>query len=105
MTISKNGKQVGGARPGSGRKPGTTNKVTALMIMDEMYAQTGMHFEEVLISELIKAQNSGDARLVKEYLQFISNKVIADKLETDITSNGQTIAPPVINIIKGPATL
>lgn len=103
--LSKNGKPLGGARPGSGRKPGTSTKISAMVILDEFERQTNKRFEEVLVEEFIKAQESDDTRLVKEYLQFIANKVIADKIETDVTSNGETITQPIINLIKGPSTL
>lgn len=103
--LSKNGKPLGGARPGSGRKPGTSNKISAMVILDEFERQTNKKFEEVLVEEFIRAQLSDDPRLVKDYLQFIANKVVADKTATDITTNGESITQPIINLIKGPDTL
>lgn len=81
----------GGYRPGAGRKKGSTSKVTATSILDELVKQTGKTFEEVLVEEFIKAQLGNDPRLVREYLGMMGNKVIADKQDVDVTSNGETL--------------
>jgi hypothetical protein len=81
----------GGYRVGAGRKKGSTSKVTAQSILEELIKQTGKTFEEVLVEEFIIARNSNDARLVREYLGMMGNKVIADKQDVDITSNGETL--------------
>lgn len=95
----------GGAREGSGRPKGSSNKVTAQAIQDQIQAQFGKSFEQVLVEQLHNAIIAEDTKLTKDYLQFIANKVVSDKIETDITSNGETISVPVINLIRGPDTL
>jgi hypothetical protein len=81
----------GGARVGSGRKKGKTNKVQYTDLLEELHRATGKSFAELIAQEVVKAITAGDSRLVKDYLDMVGKKAIADKSETDITSNGETI--------------
>lgn len=81
----------GGARKGAGRKKGGTNKVQYTDLLDELQKATGKTFAELIADEVNKAITAGDSRLVKDYLDMVGKKAIADKSETDITSNGETI--------------
>lgn len=80
----------GGARINSGRPKGSTNKITAASILAEI-AKLDVPFEVGLAQDYIRARQSGDTQLVQRYQQMFINKVIADKTETDITSNGESI--------------
>jgi hypothetical protein len=81
----------GGARAGSGRKKGKTNKVQYTDLLEELHRATGKSFAELIADEVVKAITAGDSRLVKDYLDMVGKKAIADKSETDITSNGETL--------------
>jgi hypothetical protein len=80
----------GGARPNSGRKVGSTVKLSAADVLAEI-ARQDKPFAEGLAEDYIKARQSGDMHVIQRYQQMLLAKVIADKHETDITSNGKTI--------------
>ena len=81
------GKQ-GGARPGSGRKPGTANKYSVSGILDEIQKQD-KPFEQGLAEDYAKARRGDDKHLIQKYQAMIINKVVPDK--ADLTSNGETL--------------
>jgi CubicO group peptidase (beta-lactamase class C family) len=81
----------GGARKGAGRKKGGTNKIQYTDLLDELHKVTGMPYATLVAQEIAKAMAANDSRLVKDYLDMIGKKAIADKSETDITSNGETL--------------
>ena len=80
----------GGARPNSGRKVGSTVKLSSADILAEI-AKRDVPFAEGLAEDYAKARSSGDLMLVQRYQQMFLNKLIADKQEMDVTSNGQTV--------------
>lgn len=80
----------GGPRPNSGRKLGSTNKLSATDILAEI-ARQDKPFAEGLAEDYVRARQSGDMQLVQRYQQMFLNKVIADKQEMDVTSNGHTV--------------
>ena len=80
----------GGSRPNSGRKVGSTVKLSAADVLAEI-AKQDVPFAVGLAQDYIKARQSGDMHVIQRYQQMLLAKVIADKHETDITSNGQTI--------------
>ena len=80
----------GGARPNSGRKVGSTVKLSAADVLAEI-ARQDVPFAVGLAQDYIRARQSGDMHVIQRYQQMLLAKVIADKHETDITSNGKTI--------------
>ena len=88
-TIKKKGR--GGSRPGSGRKVGSTVKLSAADVLAEI-ARQDVPFAVGLAQDYIRARQSGDMNVIQRYQQMLLAKVIADKHETDITSNGHTLA-------------
>jgi hypothetical protein len=85
-------KKFGGAQPGAGRKPGTTNKLSAVTLLNEIESKAnGLPYETILANDFLAARFSGDPLLIHKWHQLILSKVIADKV--DITTNGQSIQP------------
>ena len=80
----------GGARPNSGRKVGSTVKLSAADLLAEI-ARQDKPFAEGLAEDYLKARQSGDLHIVQRYQQMFLSKVLADKQEVDMTSNGQTM--------------
>jgi len=80
----------GGARPNSGRKTGSTVKLSAADLLKEI-ARIDKPFAEGLAEDYLKARQSGDLHIVQRYQQMFLSKVLADKQELDVTSNGQTV--------------
>lgn len=80
----------GGARPGSGRKVGSTVKLSAADVLAEI-ARQDVPFAVGLAQDYVRARQSGDMQVIQRYQQMLLAKVIADKTETDITSKGQAL--------------
>lgn len=80
----------GGARPNSGRKTGSTVKLSGQDILAEI-AKRDVPFAEGLAEDYARARQSGDMNVIQRYQQMFLNKVVADKQEVDMTSNGQTM--------------
>ena len=80
----------GGARANSGRKVGSTVKLSAADVLAEI-ARQDVPFAVGLAQDYIRARQSGDMHVIQRYQQMLLAKVIADKTETDITSKGQAL--------------
>jgi hypothetical protein len=81
----------GGYRQNSGRKKGAGEKLRASVLLNEIYRTNKRSFAQLLIDELNKSIVNGDTKLTAQYLQFIGNKVISDKVDVDHTTQGQPI--------------
>lgn len=81
----------GGARSGSGRPKGSTNKITLDSLVQSIDDTVGMSFEQRLALNYKDAIDRQDWLTVKDYDKAFLSKIVADKQEMDITSNGQTI--------------
>ena len=81
----------GGYRAGSGRKKGAGEKIRASAFLHEIYKTNKKSFAQLFVQELNKSIANGDTKLTKEYLTWLGNKVTADKIEMDHTSNGETL--------------
>ena len=80
----------GGARPNSGRKVGSTQKLSAQRLLQEI-ARLDKPFAVGLAEDYHNARLSGDTHLVVKYQQMILNKVVADKVDVDHTTMGQPL--------------
>jgi len=80
----------GGARPNSGRKVGSTIRLSGADILTEI-AKRDVPFAVGLAEDYARARLSGDMHVIQRYQQMFLNKVVADKQELDVTSNGHTI--------------
>ena len=80
----------GGARPNSGRKLGQKQKLSALTILQEI-AKKDKPFAVGLAEDYHNARMSDDKHLVVKYQQMIINKVVADKVDVDHTTMGQSL--------------
>jgi len=93
--VEKQSSGHGGIRPGSGRKLGSTQKLSAKEILTAIEnTANGVPYEVILANDFLDARYGDDKHLVAKYHQLILSKVIADKV--DITSNGQSIAPQLV---------
>ena len=80
----------GGPRPNSGRKLGQKQKLSALTILQEI-AKKDKPFAVGLAEDYHNARMSDDKHLVVKYQQMIINKVVADKVDVDHTTMGQSL--------------
>ena len=70
----------GGAREGSGRKPGSKNKInkaTIQTVIEKLYDRTGQCYEDLLLEDFLLARKSNDA-LAHKYHQLLANKLMPD---------------------------
>lgn len=81
----------GGYRPGSGRKKGAAEKLRATALLNEIYRTNKKSFAQMLVEELNKSIIDGDTKLTAQYLTWIGNKVVADKVDVDHTTLGQSL--------------
>jgi hypothetical protein len=86
----------GGARKGSGRPKGSTTKISIIELLASMENATGMNYGERFATNYQLAVEREDWGLVKEYDKTILPKLVADKLETDITSNGESLGVQLV---------
>lgn len=90
-TYTKKASSRGGARKGSGRPKGSTNKITLDSLVHSIDNAIGMSFEERLALNYKDAIDREDWQSVKDYDKAFLSKIVADKQEVDVTSNGQTM--------------
>ena len=81
----------GGARPGSGRKPGTTNKISATQILASIEVETGEEFGTLLAQGYAESIQSNDRATRLKYEQMILNKVVAEKVEVDVNESESAV--------------
>ena len=80
----------GGWRPNSGRKKGSTQKLSAQSILQEI-AKKDKPFAAGLAEDYHNARMGDDKHLVAKYQQMILNKVVADKVDIDHTTKGESL--------------
>jgi len=83
----------GGARKGSGRPKGSTNKITPVEMLDDFKVQSGMDFHQFINEQIVAAHHAGDRELVSKYLLGFAKYLVQDvqEIKQDVTSNGQTM--------------
>ena len=80
----------GGARSGAGRPRGSPNKITGSTLLAAI-AERDVPFAQGLAEDYIAARSGDDRHLVLKYQQMIMNKVIADKVEVDVTDQNRLL--------------
>ena len=80
----------GGARPGGGRKKGSTQKLSAQTILAAIEV-ADKPFAEGFAEDYHNARMGDDKHLLQKYQSMILNKVIADKQEVDHTTLGKSL--------------
>jgi hypothetical protein len=81
----------GGKRPGSGRKKGSTQKLSGVELLVAIHKATGKPFSDNVAEHYHRAVQAKEWSEVRDYEKFIIAKVISDTKEVDITSNGETV--------------
>ena len=83
--------QNGGARPGAGRKP----KIQEIKVIEQMDA---VSVPSEIWKALLYKVKEGDTAAIKLWLSY---RFGMPKQQVDITSNGESIAPPIQWLTKG----
>lgn len=76
----------------AGRPVGTSNKISGVVILDQILKTVGKPFEQTLAEGYLLTIVERNDMLRQRYEQMILNKVVADKAHLDVTSMGQGIA-------------
>jgi hypothetical protein len=95
-TYTKKAPTRGGARAGSGRPKGSTNKITLETLVQSLDYEIGMTFEQRIAKNYHDAILRQDWQSVKDYDKAFLSKIVADKLETDITSKGESLGVQLV---------
>ena len=77
----------GGARPGAGRKPGTTNKISAQSLLASIQTYTGEPFEDLLAQGYADSIQNRDQITRIQYEKMFLGKVVAERVELDVNEN------------------
>ena len=82
----------GGARPGSGRPKGSTARVSAQALLDTIEKRSGgLDYTELLVEDFLRARVQDDKNLAHKYHTLISNKVLADRLDIEVSEDEDTV--------------
>jgi len=102
-TTPKKGR--GGARPGAGRKPGSTALITAKTLLETIENQSGRSFGDLLTEGYLKTVANNNDKLRLEYERMIIAKVVSDKVAVEVTDPEDTIAANSADFAAALATL
>ena len=82
----------GGARPNSGRKPGSKNLLTVEGLLDQVRKQSnGKEYEELLIKDFIEARNGNNKELLLKYHNLLLNKVMNSLAKIEINDGADSV--------------
>jgi hypothetical protein len=81
----------GGARANSGRKKGATTKISIESLMAEIELQSGKTYAELLTHNYVGAISRSDWNGVRDYDKAFMNKMIAEKMEVEVTNTEEVI--------------
>lgn len=84
-------KTHGGARTGSGRKKGVSNKISAKEILETAESMLGKPFVVSLMEGYINAINAGDTKHRVTYEKIILDKTATTIIEAEITDSKDAI--------------
>jgi hypothetical protein len=88
---TRTGEGGGGVRVGAGRPRGTTTKMNGQQILAAINAVIGKPFEVSLAEGYYDSIINQDRALRQRYEQLILNKVVADKVDMDVTTMGESL--------------
>ena len=82
----------GGARPGSGRPRGSTNKITMEHLLASIDSKLGQSYAEQIATNYLSAIERKDWSGVRDYDKVLLGKIVADKLEVENRDADDTVA-------------
>ena len=75
----------GGARPGAGRPKGLSNKLSGQAILDQIEMTLGIPYAEQLVNNYMNCILEQDKNMIHQYDKLFLSKVVADKVDIDVT--------------------
>jgi len=95
----------GGARPGAGRPKGSTDKLTARLLLETCEQVIGKPFEVSLLEGYRDAILADDRRNRAVYEKMLLDKVSSTLIEADVTDTTDTAAAKALVFQEAPAKL
>lgn len=95
----------GGARPGAGRKPGSTALITAKTLLETIENQSGRSFGDLLTEGYLKTVANNNDKLRLEYERMIIAKVVSDKVAVEVNESEDAVAAKQAAFAAALATL
>jgi len=89
-------KQHGGARPGAGRPKGSTDKLTAKLLLETCQQVIGKPFEVSLLEGYRDAILNDDRRNRATYEKMLLDKVSSTLIEADIVESEDAVTAKAI---------
>ena len=82
----------GGYRPGSGRKKGSTERITIDGLLETLKTQAkGRKYEDLLVEDFLKARTNGDSQLTIKYHNLILNKVMSTLNTVEVADSADSV--------------
>jgi len=81
----------GGARAGAGRPAGVSTKLSGQAILDQIEMSLGRTYVEQLVDNYTNCLLEGDKGMIHSYDKLFLSKVVADKVDIDLTVNDDLI--------------
>ena len=82
----------GGARPNSGRKPGSKQQLTIEGLLETLKIQAnGQNYEELLVEDFMRSRGAGDTHLTMKYHNLILNKVMGTLAKVEVTDSTDNV--------------
>lgn len=82
---------LGGARPGAGRRKGSVNKISAKQLLEAADQVLGKPFVVSVLEGYHDSILNGDRHVRVKYEKMILDKVIADKQEIEVTNSDELL--------------
>jgi hypothetical protein len=82
----------GGARAGAGRPKGSTTKIKIEDLMASIEVQAGVPYGDLLARNYVQAIHREDWNGVRDYDKAFMNKMIAEKVEVDVSHSEDVVA-------------
>ena len=86
----------GGARRGSGRPKGSTNKICPDKLIRNFRKVSGKSFEKFVNEEIISAYAAGNHELVSKYILGLAKYFMTDVQQIDVTSGGEKMGVQLV---------
>ena len=95
----------GGARPGAGRKKGSSPRYTLEELLSNLEQATGRPYAEQVAANYANAINRSDWSGVRDYDRVFLGKAVADKVEVESVESEDAVATRAQAFAEALATL
>ena len=81
----------GGARPGAGRKPGSTNKLKMEDLLADLDTALGIPYSAQIARNYVESIDRKDWTGVRDYDRVFLGKIIADRSHVEVEDTADTV--------------